>query len=72
MLMQHKNRNKQMTDTVETIFLDRLREKHITVYLTNGIKLSSILRDFDQHSVLLDNNLIYKHAISTIRSGDNE
>ena len=44
----------------------------VSIYLINGIKLSGIIASFDQFIVLLRdsnskiNQLIYKHAISTI------
>lgn len=44
----------------------------VSIYLINGIKLSGLVSSFDDASVLLRDNkstvdqLIYKHAISTI------
>ena len=44
----------------------------VSVYLINGIKLSGLISSFDQYVVLLKDSkstmdqLIYKHAISTI------
>jgi host factor-I protein len=42
--------------------------KHITVHLLNGIKLSGRVRSFDKYSVLLETKtleqLILKHSIS--------
>ncbi len=44
----------------------------VSVYLINGIKLSGLVSSFDQYVVLLKDSkstmdqLIYKHAISTI------
>lgn len=52
-------------------FLNALRRDQIPValYLINGIKLQGTIASFDQFSILLHNNsdqLVYKHAISTI------
>ena len=52
-------------------FLNALRKERIPVaiYLVNGIKLQGHVESFDQFVVLLGstvNQLVYKHAISTI------
>ena len=52
-------------------FLNILRKERIPVaiYLVNGIKLQGQIESFDQFVVLLRNSvnqMIYKHAISTI------
>ena len=55
-------------------YLNSLRKEQIrvSIYLINGIKLSGIVASFDQYVVVLKdgentvNQLIYKHAISTI------
>lgn len=52
-------------------FLNALRKERIpvSIYLVNGIKLQGQIDSFDQFVVLLKNNvnqMIYKHAISTI------
>ncbi len=55
-------------------YLNGLRKEQIrvSIYLINGIKLSGIVSSFDQYVVVLRdgestvNQLIYKHAISTI------
>ena len=55
-------------------YLNGLRKEQIRVaiYLINGIKLSGVVASFDQYVVILRdgdstvNQLIYKHAISTI------
>lgn len=55
-------------------YLNSLRKEHIrvSIYLINGIKLSGMVASFDQYVVVLKdsestvNQLIYKHAISTI------
>lgn len=52
-------------------FLNALRKEHIpvSIFLVNGIKLQGQIESFDQFVVLLKNNvnqMIYKHAISTV------
>ena len=52
-------------------FLNALRRENVTVsvYLVNGIKLQGQIDSFDQFVILLKNSvnqMVYKHAISTI------
>jgi host factor-I protein len=53
-------------------FLNILRKDRVpvSIYLVNGIKLQGQVESFDQFVVLLKNvttnQLVYKHAISTI------
>jgi host factor-I protein len=52
-------------------FLNALRRESVdvSIYLMNGIKLQGKIDSFDQFSILLRssvNQLIYKHAVSTI------
>ena len=53
-------------------FLNQARKEHIpvTIYITNGFQFKGIVKGFDNYTVILDSdgrqNLIYKHAISTI------
>lgn len=52
-------------------FLNQLRKEKIpvVVYLTNGVRLKGIIKGFDNFVLLLketSEQLIYKHAISTI------
>ena len=61
------NKAQKLQDT----FLNALRKDKIPVaiFLMNGIKLQGQIDAFDQFVVLLSNSvnqLIYKHAISTI------
>ncbi len=57
--------------TLQEPFLNALRKERIPVaiYLVNGIKLQGQIESFDQFVVLLRNSvnqMVYKHAISTI------
>lgn len=57
--------------TLQDPFLNALRKDRIPVaiYLVNGIKLQGQVESFDQFVILLRNSvnqLVYKHAISTI------
>ncbi|MFM7627722.1 MAG: RNA chaperone Hfq [Gammaproteobacteria bacterium] len=52
-------------------FLNQLRKERVpvSIYLVNGIKLQGQIDSFDQFVVLLRNTvnqMVYKHAISTI------
>lgn len=52
-------------------FLNALRRERIpvSIYLVNGIKLQGQVESFDQFVILLKNTvnqMVYKHAISTI------
>ncbi len=63
--MGEKNYNMQ------DLYLNYLRKEKIPVliYLTNGARLKGIIKGFDNFVVLLkqeNQQLIYKHAISTI------
>ncbi len=65
--------NPKTTINLQDIFLNQIRKEHITVtiYLVNGFQLRGIVKGFDNFTVVLENEakqqqLIYKHAISTI------
>lgn len=53
-------------------FLNQARREKIavTIFLTNGFQFKGIVKGFDSYVVILDSdgkqNLVYKHAISTI------
>ncbi|MDW8479411.1 MAG: RNA chaperone Hfq [Xanthomonadales bacterium] len=52
-------------------FLNTLRRERVpvSVYLVNGIKLQGTIESFDQFVIVLRNNvnqMVYKHAISTV------
>ena len=52
-------------------FLNALRKERIpvSIFLVNGIKLQGQIESFDQYVVLLRNTvnqMVYKHAISTV------
>jgi len=52
-------------------FLNALRKENVpvSIYLVNGIKLQGQIDSFDQFVILLKNSvnqMVYKHAISTI------
>ncbi len=60
---------------IQDTFLNTVRKDKspITIYLVSGVKLTGKIRSFDKYSVLLENNsqeqMIFKHAISTVVSG---
>jgi host factor-I protein len=55
---------------IQEAFFDAAREgnKHVTVHLLNGVRLSGRVRSFDKHSVVLETTtleqLVFKHSIS--------
>ncbi|MDR2502352.1 MAG: RNA chaperone Hfq [Oscillospiraceae bacterium] len=57
---------------LQDVFLNRARAQKVavTVFLVNGFQLRGLVMGFDSFTVVLDTdgkqNLIYKHAISTI------
>ena len=62
----------QKTQNLQDVFLNQLRRDRlsVTVFLMNGFQMHGIIRSFDGFTVVLDTDgkqqLIYKHAISTI------
>jgi host factor-I protein len=60
---------------IQDSFLNTARKErvNITIYLVSGVKLAGRIRSFDKYSVVLETNnqeqLIFKHAISTIAMG---
>ncbi|HEY0080002.1 MAG TPA: RNA chaperone Hfq [Pyrinomonadaceae bacterium] len=63
---------KSSPQNIQDAFLNTARRERntVTIYLTNGAKLSGRIKSFDKFSVLLESGsqeqLIFKHAISTI------
>ena len=63
---------KKIQPALQAPFLNALKKERVpvSVFLINGIKLTGQIELFDQFTVLLKNNdtnqLVYKHAISTI------
>jgi len=56
---------------LQDLFLNQLRKEKIPVllYLTNGVRLKGVVKGFDSFVILLkdaNEQLIYKHAVSTI------
>ncbi len=62
----------QKTQNLQDNFLNQARKDRLTVtmFLMNGFQLHGIVKGFDGFTVILDSEgkqqLIYKHAISTI------
>jgi host factor-I protein len=60
---------------IQESFLNTARKERtsITIYLLSGVKLTGRIRSFDKYSVVLETNnqeqLIFKHAISTVATG---
>jgi host factor-I protein len=56
---------------LQDIFLNQMRKEKIpvTMYLVNGARISGTIKGFDNFVILLkqeNQQLVYKHAISTI------
>jgi host factor-I protein len=62
----------QKTQNLQDQFLNQLRREKavVTMFLMNGFQLHGVVRGFDGFTVVLDSDgrqqLIYKHAISTV------
>jgi host factor-I protein len=72
-LIKSNKPERKMTkaQSLQDPFLNALRRDNIAVsiYLVNGIKLQGQIDSFDQFVILLKNSvnqMVYKHAISTI------
>lgn len=57
--------------SLQDLYLNQLRKEKIPVviYLINGVRLKGIIKGFDSFVILLkeaNEQLIYKHAVSTI------
>ncbi len=57
---------------LQDIFLNKVRKENIsiTIFLVNGYQLKGYVKGFDNYTIVLSSEgkqqLIYKHAISTI------
>jgi len=62
----------QKTNNLQEVFLTQLRRerRQVTVFLMNGFQMRGTIAGYDPFIVILSadgkQNLIYKHAISTI------
>ena len=62
----------QKTQNLQDLFLNQVRRDRsvVTMFLMNGFQLHGIVRGFDGFTVVLESDgkqqLIYKHAISTV------
>ena len=63
---------------LQDLFLNNARKEKVpvTIFLMNGVKVKGHVKGFDSYIVLLEGenkqqNLIYKHAVSTIVPGKN-
>lgn len=60
-----------MANNLQDNYLNQLRKDKIpvVVYLTNGVRLKGLIKGFDSFVIVLKETaqqLIYKHAVSTI------
>lgn len=62
---------------LQDYFLNQVRKENtlVTIFLVNGFQLRGSVKGFDNFTVILDcdgkQNMVYKHAISTIVPGRN-
>ena len=63
---------------LQDLFLNTARKEKVpvTIFLMNGVKVKGHVKGFDSYIILLEGenkqqNLIYKHAVSTIVPGKN-
>lgn len=63
---------------LQDLFLNNARKERVPViiYLMNGVQVKGFVKGFDSYIILLEGenkqqNLIYKHAVSTIIPGKN-
>lgn len=60
------------TINLQDVFLNKARKENIsiTIFLVNGFQLKGNVKGFDNYTIILDSEgkqqLIYKHAVSTI------
>ena len=65
----------QKSLNLQEIFLNQLRKTKtpVTIFLVNGFQIKGLVTGFDSFTVVLDSEgrqqMIYKHAISTIVPG---
>jgi len=63
----------QKSLNLQEIFLNHVRKTRtsVTIYLVNGFQIKGVVSGFDNFTVILDSEgrqqLLYKHAISTIQ-----
>jgi len=67
----HKENPMSKGQSLQDPYLNQLRKERVpvSIYLGNGIKLQGQIESFDQFVVLLKNSvnqMVYKHAISTV------
>ena len=63
---------------LQDLFLNNARKERVpvTIFLMNGVQIKGYVKGFDSYIILLEGenkqqNLIYKHAVSTIVPGKN-
>ncbi len=65
----------KQVQNIQDVFLNNVRKDKtvVTLYLMSGVKLTGKVKSFDKYSVILEINnqdqLIFKHAISTVVAG---
>ncbi len=71
-VMDNAEKQAQGIAGIQDTFLNAARKDRlsVTIYLVSGVKLSGRIRSFDKYALILESGnqeqLIYKHAISTV------
>jgi len=69
------NTNAKPAMNLQDSFLNHVRKENlgVIIYLVNGFQIRGLVRGFDNFTVIIENEgkqqLVYKHAISTITPG---
>ena len=70
-------KGKNNTINLQDNFLNIIRKEklNVTIYLVNGFQLRGTVKSFDNFTVMIESEgkqqMIYKHAISTIKPAKN-
>ena len=70
--MDNAEKQAQGIAGIQDTFLNAARKDRlsVTIYLVSGVKLTGRIRSFDKYAMILESGnqeqLIYKHAISTV------
>lgn len=71
------NNSSKSAINLQDSFLNHVRKENVSVviYLVNGFQIRGLVRGFDNFTVIIENEgkqqLVYKHAISTIAPSTN-
>ena len=70
--MDVTQRREEQVQSIQDSFLNAARKEksYVAIYLVSGVKLAGKIKSFDKYALVLESGnqeqLIYKHAISTV------